>query len=94
MYLVNQVRAIENSVFHMYSNIVGTEWGDVSFFGGAMIIAPDGTFIEKGPVDKEDMIIGTLNAKEIYEVRRSFPCLRDRRPSAYRELIDFKYPHM
>jgi len=93
-YLVNQVRAIENSIFHVYSNVVGTQWGDVSFFGGAMIIGPDGTFIEKGPVDKEDMIIATLQAKELYETRRSFPCLRDRRPSAYTELTDLKYPHM
>jgi len=93
-YLVNQVRAIENSIFHVYSNVVGTQWGDVSFFGGAMIIGPDGTFVEKGPVDKEDMIIATLQAKELYETRRSFPCLRDRRPSAYTELTDLKYPHM
>jgi N-carbamoylputrescine amidase len=93
-YLVNQVRSIENTVFHVYSNIVGTEWGDISFFGGAMIISPKGTFIEKGPVDKEDMIIATLNAKELFEARRSTPFLRDRRPSAYQELTDLTYPHM
>lgn len=93
-YLVNQVRAIENTMFHVYSNIVGTEWGDVSFFGGAMIISPNGTFLEKGPVDEEAMVIATLNASELYDTRRAVPFLRDRRPTAYQELTNFKYPHM
>lgn len=93
-HLVNQIRAMENTIFHVYSNIVGEEWGGLSFFGKAMAFGPDGKHIATGPKDKEAMFIATLNASDLYKARRDHPHLRNRRPSAYREIPDFTYPHM
>lgn len=92
--LINKVRAKENTLFHVYTNLVGEEWGNISFIGGAMAYGPDGWEIAMGPMDKEAMILVTLNASELYEVRSKSPNIRDRRPSAYHELVDFEYPHM
>ncbi len=92
-YLVNQARAIENNVFHIYSNFVGTQ-SDITFFGGAMIILPGGTFLAKGKVDEEDLIVAKLEAKVLFDWRWYFRVLRDRRPSAYQDLVSTRYQHL
>jgi len=89
-YMTNQVRAMENTVFIVYSNFVGKQWGNVSFFGGAMIIKPTGEFEAKGPVDEEAMITARLEAKTLSNARASWPALRDRRPWMYTEIT--RYP--
>jgi predicted amidohydrolase len=89
-YMYNQVRAMENTVFIVYSNFVGEQWGKVSFSGGAMVIKPTGEFLAKGPVDKEDMTIAKLEAKTLFDARTAFPALRDRRPWMYTEIT--RYP--
>ena len=94
-YLVNRIRSIENTVFVVYSNAVGKQWGEapgggpVSFFGGAMVIKPSGEFAAKGPVDEEAMTIGTLEAKDLADARAGYPGLRDRRPFVYEEITRF-----
>jgi predicted amidohydrolase len=93
-YAFTPVRAIENNVFHVYSNVVGTQWGDMTFFGGAMIVSPKGTFLAKGKVDEEDLIVATLEEKDLFECRKGHPFLRDRRPSAYQALVSTDYPHL
>lgn len=92
-YLVNPTRAIENNVFHIFSNLVGT-LSDITFFGGAMIISPGGTFLAKGKVDEEDLIVAKLEAKVLFDWRWYFRALRDRRPSAYQDLVSTKYQHL
>jgi predicted amidohydrolase len=92
--ILNQLRAIENTVFHVFTNLVGEEWGRVSFFGEAAAFGPDGKEIVKGPLNQEAMLLAKLNARDLYKARSVFPCIRDRRPSAYREISDFTYPHM
>ena len=90
-YTVNPVRAMDNDVFHVYSNVVGTQWGDINFWGGAMIISPTGKFLAKGKVDEEDLIVSTLEQKELLECRRAHCYMRDRRPTAYQELCSTDY---
>jgi N-carbamoylputrescine amidase len=85
-HLINQVRAMDNDVYHVYSNVVGTQWGNVTFWGGGMIIGPDGKFLARGRVDEEDLVVATLEARHLIEVRQTHNFLRDRRPSAYQEL--------
>lgn len=92
-YLINPARALENNVFHVYSNFVGTQWGDATFFGGAMIISPRGEFLAKGKVDEEDLIVARLEAKDLFECRRALNKIGDRRPSVYQDIISTKYPH-
>jgi N-carbamoylputrescine amidase len=88
------VRAIENSVFHAMANVVGTQWNDMTFFGGAMIASPKGTFLARGKIDEEDLILAALDEKELFETRKGHPFLRDRRPSAYQDLVSTKFPHL
>jgi N-carbamoylputrescine amidase len=88
------VRAIENSVFHVMANVVGTPWPNMTFFGGAMIVSPKGVFLAKGKVDEEDLIVATLDEKDLFETRKGHPFLRDRRPSAYQDLVSTRFPHL
>jgi len=88
-YAFNQVRAMENTVFIIYSNFVGKQWGHVSFFGGAMVIKPTGEFVAKGPVDEEAMTIAKLEAKALLDARAAYPSLRDRRPWMYTEITRY-----
>ena len=88
------VRAIENNASHAMSNVVGTQWGGLSFFGEAMIASPKGNFLAKGKVDEEDLIVATLDEKDLFDTRKGHPFLRDRRPSAYQPLISTDYPHL
>jgi predicted amidohydrolase len=77
--IVNPVRAMDNDVFHIYSNVVGTQWGDVNFWGGAMIISPAGDFLAKGKVDEEDLIVAELKVQDLLECRKTHCYMRDRR---------------
>ena len=88
------VRAIENSVFHVMANVVGTQGENMTFFGGAMIVSPRGVFLARGKVDEEDLIVATLDEKELFETRKGHPFLRDRRPSAYQDLVSTRFPHL
>ena len=88
------VRAIENSVFHVIANVVGTQCPGMTFFGGAMIASPRGDFLARGQIDKEDLIVATLDEKDLFETRKGHPFLRDRRPSAYQDLVSTKFPHL
>jgi N-carbamoylputrescine amidase len=89
--IINPVRAMDNDVFHVYSNVVGTQWGDVNFWGGAMIISPTGDFLAKGKVDEEDLIVAELKARDLLECRKTHCYMRDRRPTAYQEISSTKY---
>lgn len=93
-YLVNPVRAMENNVFHVFSNVVGTQWGNVTFFGGAMAISPFGAFLAKGKIDEEDLVIAKLEAKDLWDRRSRHRVMRDRRPPVYQDIVSLKYPHL
>lgn len=85
--ILNQTVAMTNTIFHVYSNAVGRQWGNFSFFGGAHAISPEGVFIAKGSFNEEALIFATLNAKDLFDSRSKFLILRDRRPSAYQDLV-------
>jgi predicted amidohydrolase len=89
--MVNPVRAMDNDVFHIYSNVVGTQWGDVTFWGGAMIISPTGAVLAQGKIDEEDLIVATIDVRELLECRKAHCYMRDRRPSAYKEICSSEY---
>ena len=88
------VRAIENSVFHTMSNVVGKQGDTPTFFGEPMIVSPKGAFLAKGKVDEEDLIVATLEEKELFETRKGHPFLRDRRINAYQAIVSPDYPHL
>jgi len=78
-------RALENTVFLAYVNLVGVENG-LQFWGGSRIIAPDGSILTKAKYDEEDMVIGTIDYADLKRAETFVPTLRDLRPELFNSL--------
>lgn len=78
-------RAIENTAFLAYVNLVGIEDG-LQFWGGSKLVGPNGRILAKAKYDKEDMIMGTVNYADIRPVEAFVPTLRDLRPELFDKL--------
>ncbi len=78
-------RAIENTAFLAYVNLVGTEDG-LQFWGGSRLIGPSGKVLAKAKYDEEDMVLGTVDYDEIRPVETFVPTLRDLRPELFDKL--------
>jgi len=86
-------RAIENTVFFVYVNIVGTQ-EDLVFFGGAQIYDPFGSLVIKAPYLKESIRVVDLDLNKIKLARANRPVLRDIRPQIYQDLYDYSRYHI
>lgn len=75
-------RALENTVFLVYVNLVGVENG-LQFWGGSRIIAPDGSILAKAKYDEEDLVIGTMDYADLERAEAFVPTLRDLRPELF-----------
>jgi predicted amidohydrolase len=75
---VMKARAIENTIYFLYSNLVGFD-SRMDFWGGGEIISPRGNTVAKGPYFEESSIRGELSADEISLARSLRPTLRDTR---------------
>ena len=74
--IINLVRSIDNGLFSVYSNRIGTEWEKV-YFGESMIVNPFGKVIAKGK-DKIDAVVSAeLDLDQVDEARIAVPTLRD-----------------
>jgi predicted amidohydrolase len=69
-------RAIENTAFFMYVNLVGTEHNLV-FFGGAEIVGPKGDRKAKAGYYEEEIVNTTIDMKDIDIARKYRPTLKD-----------------
>ncbi|MEM2147569.1 MAG: carbon-nitrogen hydrolase family protein [Candidatus Bathyarchaeia archaeon] len=78
-------RAIENTAFLAYVNLVGIEDG-LQFWGGSRLIAPSGKIIAKAKYDEEDFVIGDVNYADIKPVETFVPTLKDLRPELFDKL--------
>ena len=80
-------RAIENTVFVAYSNLVGEENG-LSFWGGSRAYKPNGEIINKTEYFKEESIVCNIDRGELREARIARPTLRDTIPDIFLELYN------
>jgi predicted amidohydrolase len=78
-------RALENTVFLAYVNLVGVENG-LQFWGGSRTIAPDGSILAKAKYDEEDLVIGTIDYADLEGAEAFVPTLRDLRPELFNSL--------
>ena len=78
-------RAIENTAYFIYTNIVGSQ-EDLIFWGGSQIYDPLGTLITKAPYFEESIIKTNLDLDILRIARAQRPVLRDIRPEIYRDL--------
>ena len=78
-------RAIENTAFLAYVNLVGIEDG-LQFWGGSRLIGPNGKTIVKAKYDEEDLVVGEVDYADINPVETFVPTLRDLRPEFFDKL--------
>jgi predicted amidohydrolase len=77
-----RARAIENQVFMLAPNQIGSHPGGLRSGGRSLIVDPWGVILAGAP-DVETAIVADLDPEGLREVRRRLPSLRHRRPTAY-----------
>ncbi|WP_188647441.1 carbon-nitrogen hydrolase family protein [Marinithermofilum abyssi] len=90
-----QVRAMENTVWFVYANLVGKE-GETEYWGGGCIVGPGeketkvpgSPVICKAPYEGESVTIGEIQVDKIREIRPYFPVLRDLTTTMYEQLAE------
>jgi len=85
-------RAIENTTYLAYANLVGSQEGLV-FWGGSQLYDPLGGLLIKAPYFKESIITYDIDLKKIKTARANRPVLRDIRPEIYQDLYDISRFH-
>jgi len=78
-------RAMENTVFLAYANLVGIEDG-LQFWGGSRIVAPSGHIIAQAKYDEEDLVTGEVDYSDLKRIETFVPTLRDLRPEFFDSL--------
>jgi N-carbamoylputrescine amidase len=90
---IQRAHAIANGVFVAVVNRVGHEFGDIrgnraqgkglEFWGGSFLCDPFGRIIAEASHDKEEILIGLCDLRQLEDTRRNWPFLRDRRIESY-----------
>jgi predicted amidohydrolase len=78
-------RAIENTVFFTYTNLVGTEL-NMTYWGGNTVVGPRGDVKAKGEYFKEQNVQCDLDLKELTTAREFRPTIRETRMELFFEL--------
>ncbi|MFQ6127337.1 MAG: carbon-nitrogen hydrolase family protein [Thermoplasmata archaeon] len=82
-------RAIENALFVIYSNLVGTERNMV-FFGGSTVVGPRGDVKVKAKDYEEDVVQCEIDLKELEKARQHRPTVRDTRFDVLSKIPEFQ----
>ncbi len=83
--VLTAARAMENTAFLAYTNLVGIENG-LQFWGGSRIIAPNGHIITQAKYDEEDLVVGKIDYADLKRTETFVPTLRDLRPEFFDSL--------
>jgi predicted amidohydrolase len=83
--IITSARALENTTYLAYVNLVGVEDG-LQFWGGSRLVAPNGDILAKAKYDEEDLIFCEVDFNEIRPAEAFIPTLRDLRPELFDEL--------
>jgi predicted amidohydrolase len=78
-------RAIENTAFLAYVNLVGIEDG-LQFWGGSRLVGPNGKVLVQAKYDDEDLVMCDIDYADIRPVETFVPTLKDLRPELFDEL--------
>ncbi len=81
-------RALENTAFLAYVNLVGVEDG-LQFWGGSRLIGPAGDLIRRAKYDEEDLVLCEVDYGELRAAETFIPTLRDLRPELFEELKSY-----
>ncbi len=83
---IQRAHAISNGVFVAAVNRTGFEGpadSGLEFWGNSFISDPFGRVIAQAPANEEQVLVAECDPKQMDEVRRNWPFLRDRRIDAY-----------
>ena len=83
--VLTAARALENTAFLAYVNLVGIE-DALQFWGGSRVISPTGEVMAIARYDDEDFITCDIDYKEIKSAEPFVPTLRDLRPEIFEKL--------
>lgn len=83
-------RAIEDTVFIVYSNLVGFD-SRMNFWGGGALIGPTGSILSRGPYFREGSIQGEIDIHSLTLARKNRPTLRDTRKDLLERLRDIRF---
>ena len=83
--ILTAARALENTAFLAYVNLVGVEDG-LQFWGGSRLVGPTGGTLAKAKYDEEDLVICEVDYNDIRPAETFIPTLRDLRPELFGEL--------
>ena len=75
-------RAIENTAFLAYVNLVGIEDG-LQFWGGSRLVGPKGKVLAQAKYDEDDLVMCDVDYADIKPVETFVPTLRDLRPELF-----------
>jgi predicted amidohydrolase len=78
-------RAIENTTFLAYVNLVGIEDG-LQFWGGSRVVGPNGKILVQAKYDDEELVTCDVDYDDIRSVETFVPTLRDLRPELFDKL--------
>jgi predicted amidohydrolase len=81
-------RAIENTVYLAYVNLVGVEDG-LQFWGGSRIVAPNGKIVSQAKYEEEDLVTERIDYTDSERVETFVPTLRDLRPELFDLLKEY-----
>jgi predicted amidohydrolase len=85
-------RAIENTTFMIYTNLVGTQ-EDLVFWGGSQVYDPLGNLIIKSSYYNESIVNCEIDINMIKIARANRPVIRDIRPEIYQDLYQYSRKH-
>jgi len=83
--ILTAARALENTAFLAYVNLVGVEDG-LQFWGGSRLVRPTGDLLAKAKYDEEDLVICEVDYNDLRPAETFIPTLRDLRPELFDEL--------
>jgi predicted amidohydrolase len=81
--ILTQARALENTVFLIYANLVGKE-KEFTFWGGSRVVNPLGKVIATAGSSKSCVLECVLDLAEVKSARKQRPILRDTKPAFWK----------
>jgi len=80
--ILTAARALENTSYLAYVNLVGVEDG-LQFWGGSRLVSPTGDIVVRAKYDEEDFVLCEVDFKDLKSAEAFIPTLRDLRPELF-----------
>jgi len=83
--ILTAARAVENTTFLAFVNMVGVEDG-LQFWGGSRLVGPNGRVLSQAKYDEEDFLICEVDYSDIRPLETFVPTLKDLRSDLFDKL--------